>query len=129
EFSGRDDVLLRLAVGSTDRAPGGNPDSIEATVRRFMAELAENGNPPPAVEVIPMPSSESERARLHRDADCFLSPHRAEGTCRHMLEAMSMALPVIASNWGATAEVFDEATGYPLQCDVAKVRSTDPDCR
>ena len=47
-------------------------------------------------------------------ADAFVLPTHGEGWGRPIVEAMAMALPVIATNWSAPPEYLSSATGYVL---------------
>ncbi|KDO46311.1 hypothetical protein CISIN_1g0434122mg, partial [Citrus sinensis] len=47
-------------------------------------------------------------------ADVFVLPSRGEGWGRPLVEAMSMGLPVIATNWSGPTEYLTEENGYPL---------------
>jgi glycosyltransferase involved in cell wall biosynthesis len=47
--------------------------------------------------------------------DCFVSPHRAEGFGLTVAEAMARGLPVIATDYGGTADFVTEEVGYPLR--------------
>lgn len=51
---------------------------------------------------------------LYRTADCFVLPSRGEGWGRPHVEAMAMALPVIATNATGPTAFLDETVGYPL---------------
>jgi hypothetical protein len=52
---------------------------------------------------------------LYRSADCFVTPTRGEGFGLPIIEAMACGLPVIATNWGAHTDFFDEGVGYPIK--------------
>merc|ERR1711972_1291395 len=55
--------------------------------------------------------------RLYRAADAFVIPTRGEGWGRPHVEAMSMALPVIATNWSGSTEFLSETCSLPLRID------------
>jgi glycosyltransferase involved in cell wall biosynthesis len=54
---------------------------------------------------------------LYRSVDCFVLPSRGEGWGRPHVEAMSMGLPVIATNWSGPTAFLTEGNGYPLAID------------
>jgi glycosyltransferase involved in cell wall biosynthesis len=60
---------------------------------------------------------------LYKAADAFVLPSRGEGWGRPHVEAMAMALPVIATNWSGPAAYLDESVGYPLEFEVQPVPS------
>lgn len=45
---------------------------------------------------------------------CNLLLCRGEAFERRHMAAMSMGLPVIATNWGETTDILDKSTGYPI---------------
>ena len=55
--------------------------------------------------------------RLYKAADCFVLPSRGEGWGRPHVEAMSMELPVIATDWSGPQEFLNSENGYPLPID------------
>ncbi|KAL2324984.1 hypothetical protein Fmac_024042 [Flemingia macrophylla] len=59
----------------------------------------------------------SDLPRVYKAADAFVLPSRGEGWGRPLVEAMSMALPVIATNWSGPTEYLTEDNGYPLPVD------------
>lgn len=58
--------------------------------------------------------SQRELPRLYRSVDAFVLPSRGEGWGRPHVEAMAMALPVIATNWSGPTAYLDSSNGYPL---------------
>jgi glycosyltransferase involved in cell wall biosynthesis len=51
---------------------------------------------------------------LTASCDCVLSLHRSEGFGLLIAEAMMLGRPVIATDYGATAELLTPATGFPV---------------
>lgn len=56
----------------------------------------------------------ADLASLYSAADAFVLPSRGEGWGRPHVEAMSMALPVLATNWSGPVEFLDASVGYPI---------------
>jgi glycosyltransferase involved in cell wall biosynthesis len=56
----------------------------------------------------------ADLAALYKSADAFVLPSRGEGWGRPHVEAMSMGLPVLATNWSGPVEFLDETVGYPI---------------
>jgi glycosyltransferase involved in cell wall biosynthesis len=54
---------------------------------------------------------------LYAAADAFVLPSRGEGWGRPHVEAMSMALPVLATNWSGPTAFLDEEVGYPIEIE------------
>ena len=69
----------------------------------------------PAVRVIPRDRPQRLLPALYASFDCLVQPSRGEGWGRPHAEAMSMGLPVIATNWSGTTAFLTEANGYPLR--------------
>ncbi|XP_061985098.1 uncharacterized protein LOC133704316 [Populus nigra] len=55
--------------------------------------------------------------RMYKAAHAFVLPSRGEGWGRPLVEAMSMSLPVIATNWSGPTEYLTEENSYPLLVD------------
>lgn len=74
----------------------------------------------PRVFILPRASDE-EMPSLYAAADAFVLPSRGEGWGRPHVEAMAMALPVIATNWSGPTEFMTEANSYPVRIEDALV--------
>ncbi len=56
--------------------------------------------------------SDDEMAALLEGADCLLSLHRAEGFGYHMLEAMKLGTPVVATAWSGNLDFCTPETAF-----------------
>ncbi len=56
----------------------------------------------------------AELTGLLRTADCYLSPHRAEGFGLTLLEAMSLGKPVVATNYSGNVDFMTSDNSYPV---------------
>eukprot|EP00983_Pelagomonas_calceolata_P039228 1137083-Pelagomonas_calceolata.AAC.3 len=52
---------------------------------------------------------------LYRATDALVLPTHGEGWGRPQIEAMSMAKPVISTNWSGVAAFLHEGVGYPIR--------------
>ena len=62
-----------------------------------------------------------ELAGLIRASDCYVSPHRTEGFGLTVAEAMALGVPVIATDYGGTADFVTEEIGFPLRYRLVEV--------
>eukprot|EP00038_Savillea_parva_P025458 m.47762 g.47762 ORF g.47762 m.47762 type:complete len:478 (-) comp6926_c0_seq1:286-1719(-) len=111
EFSAADAVSLTLITNSFH-----TEDNLVEKVESFVeACAAQQGSTSiPHITVIDRHVPESNMPTLYRSMDCFVLPSRGEGWGRPHVEAMSMELPVIATNWSGPTAFLTEQTGYPL---------------
>ena len=75
----------------------------------------------PRVEVLRHSVETPELAALMRRCDCYVSPHRSEGFGLTVAEAMSLGVPVIATDYGGTADFVTEETGFPLHYRLVEI--------
>uniref|UniRef100_A0A7S3R792 Glycosyl transferase family 1 domain-containing protein n=1 Tax=Dunaliella tertiolecta TaxID=3047 RepID=A0A7S3R792_DUNTE len=54
---------------------------------------------------------------LYRATDALVLPTHGEGWGRPQIEAMSMAKPVISTNWSGVATFLHEGVGYPIRVE------------
>jgi len=106
EFRRSDDVVLVLKIFNHD---------IHFDVQRRLHELTNHPNAPRIVVLLNQEIAEHQMGALYRSADCFVLPTRGEGWGMPILEAMACGLPVIATDWGAQREFFNDQLGYPIR--------------
>ena len=54
---------------------------------------------------------------MYKAAHAFVLPSRGEVWLKHLVEAMSMSLKVITTNWSGPTEYLTEENSYPLPVD------------
>ena len=60
---------------------------------------------------------QSSLASLYKAADVFVLPSRGEAWGRPHVEAMSMGVPIIATNWNGPTEYQDNNNSFPLEVE------------
>lgn len=68
--------------------------------------------------------SASEQASLLALSDCFLSLHRAEGFGLHLLEALALGKPVIATGWSGNTAFLSEENSLPVAFTLKPLETT-----
>ncbi|KAK2971293.1 hypothetical protein RJ640_001319 [Escallonia rubra] len=114
EFSGVDGVALCLLTNPyhSDRNFG---NKIVEFVEDSDLERPVSGWAP--IYVIDTHIPQMDLPRLYKAASAFVLPSRGEGWGRPLVEAMSMSLPVIATNWSGPTEYLRGENSYPLPVD------------
>lgn len=115
EFTGADKVLLIIKTQSFHSG-----DDFHNKVLREIAQAQEAGadaQNPARYQLLSKDLALKDLPRLYRAADAFVLPSRGEGWGRPHVEAMSMALPVIATNWSGSTEFLHSDVALPLPLD------------
>uniref|UniRef100_J3MW91 Glycosyl transferase family 1 domain-containing protein n=1 Tax=Oryza brachyantha TaxID=4533 RepID=J3MW91_ORYBR len=114
EFSGADDVALYLLINAYH-----SDTDFSRKIRSFVKEssIEEPTDGWAEVRLIGEHVPQSALPRLYKAADAFVLPSRGEGWGRPVVEAMSMELPVIVTDWSGPTEYLTEENGYPLDID------------
>ncbi|CAI9091401.1 OLC1v1026426C1 [Oldenlandia corymbosa var. corymbosa] len=114
EFSAADGVALYMLTNPfhSDRDFG---NKIVEYVEDSDLEKPVNGWAP--VYVVDDHIPQVDLPRLYNAANAFVLPSRGEGWGRPIVEAMAMALPVIATNWSGPTEYLTLENSYPLDVD------------
>ncbi|MPR08712.1 glycosyltransferase family 4 protein [Microvirga tunisiensis] len=71
----------------------------------------------------------SDTRLFYAGLDLYLSLHRAEGFGLTVAEAMLAGVPVVSTNWSATAEFVDHLVGYPVPYELVPSSGTVDDRR
>jgi glycosyltransferase involved in cell wall biosynthesis len=94
-------LVLKVAHGEKDRTLSCQLDELSRRDRRLVVLR----------DMIP----ERELSGLVAACDCYVSPHRAEGFGLTVAEALARGVPVIATDFGGTADFVTDEVGYPLR--------------
>lgn len=89
--------------------------AVAALKEAFAAEAAAARHP--TLYVVDSHISDADFPRFYKAGDAFVLPSRGEGWGRPHVEAMSMGLPVISTNWSGITAYLDDSCGYPLAID------------
>jgi glycosyltransferase involved in cell wall biosynthesis len=108
-FSDHDRVRLVLKVSDADKDP---------EFSKYLDRLA--GRNARSV-VLRQTMGAHELAGLVCGCDCYVSPHRSEGFGLTVAEAMALGMPVIATDYGGTADFVTEEVGFPLRYRLVEV--------
>jgi glycosyltransferase involved in cell wall biosynthesis len=119
-FTAEDDVALFLRCDlyhETAAETATGTDLVAARIEAFAeARRRDNGattKTTPRVYALPR-VPETELPSAYAAADAFVLPSRGEGWGRPHVEAMSLGLPVIATNWSGPTAFMTRQNAYPL---------------
>ena len=124
EFDASDSVCLWMLCTVPARGSVSGCEILRERVRRHACETEVWGRPLPRWEVLEMP--DGGPAPFLLSCDCFVSSFRADPVGTSLVQAMLMEKPVVASNWGATTELMNTRTGYPVDCELETVSPSEP---
>lgn len=100
--AGQKDMRLLLKVSGHHAFP--------ADMAALQAAIASD----PAIHIEDRVMPNSDMQALLRCSDVVLSMHRSEGFGLVPAEAMLAGIPVVATDWSATAEIIDTSCGMPV---------------
>lgn len=116
EFGSEDQVSLYIRCNADDKNVEDFDELIKnCTEEKLKGPRASEGVPKnlpvlvrPLIPLTRMPS-------LYASADCFVLPTHGEGWGLPIIEAMSMEVPVIATNWSGCTEFLRSDNAYLLE--------------
>ncbi|WP_428988993.1 glycosyltransferase [Methylocapsa aurea] len=102
-----DDARVKLVIKthSVDRVRAPREMDVWRSVRNVVAECER-------IVLVDRILDDEEQVALIEGADCYVSLHRAEGFGYHMLEAMTLETPVIATAYSGNMEFCDDRTAF-----------------
>ena len=119
EFNGRSDRaelwILTSAFHSDTTTLADVIANIAASSAADRGDDANYAIPP--IRLLPFGIDQSRMPAVYAAADCFVLPSRGEGWGRPHVEAMSVGLPVIATNWSGPTQFMTEENSFPLKID------------
>lgn len=123
EFNSEDDVLLVILTNAY-HSDGTDFEEIASKHVRKQQRGKKNtelGDASRLPKVHFQPTvNQDQLPALYKAADVFVLPSRGEGWGRPHVEAMSMSLPIIATNWSGPTEYMTESNSYPLSTNGLK---------
>ncbi|KAJ7547733.1 hypothetical protein O6H91_08G101300 [Diphasiastrum complanatum] len=114
EFSAEDDVVLYLVTNAFHSSSNFDQDILSFVNKSKIIEPSLGW---PTVQLCDHHVPQIDLPSLYKAADVFVLPSRGEGWGRPHIEAMAMALPVIATNWSGMTEYMTDMNSYPLPLD------------
>ena len=100
----------------------GSPDAAQIARRDTIVDDPAFG---PDVVLFTEPLSDAETTDLLVACDCYVSLHRAEGFGLGVAEAMSLAKPVVATNWSGPVDHLTESNSFPVPASLISIDQHD----
>eukprot|EP00455_Lapot_gusevi_P053541 TRINITY_DN8369_c0_g1_i2.p1 TRINITY_DN8369_c0_g1~~TRINITY_DN8369_c0_g1_i2.p1 ORF type:complete len:302 (+),score=26.77 TRINITY_DN8369_c0_g1_i2:384-1289(+) len=112
QFSRQDQVVLYILTNAYH-----STSDFHVAIDNFLNSLnvGKSSDDWPVIELLPSGIPTTQLPSLYKAVDCFVLPSRGEGWGRPHVEAMSMALPVITTNWSGPQAFITEQNSYPLR--------------
>lgn len=124
EFTAGDPVELHIMT----KPFGTQKDNIAQQVHAWLARRGVTAShllSLPKVYVHTAYINDATYRRLYASCDCVVLPSRGEGWGRPQMEAMSMARPLITTNWSGPTAYINKQVAYPLAYDAITAASAD----
>ncbi|HXP93263.1 MAG TPA: glycosyltransferase [Candidatus Binatia bacterium] len=116
-FTDQDDVCLYIRSNFREL-------DVADEIRRYLKLCGHDVKRVAPIVVIPDKLSQADLAALYRSCDAFVLPSRGEGFGLPYLEAMSLGLPVIGTNWSGATDFLNARTGFLIDARLEPITST-----
>lgn len=103
-----------------------NAEHVMARIRTFVESSGRHWDDVPHIHVIAEELSELEMMRMYRSVNAFVLATKGEGWGLPAIQAMSMALPTIVSNWSGVVDFASEVNSYLIPVHAEEVPQASP---
>ena len=103
-----------------------NAQSVSGRTNEQVEKLRARVGQDPRIVLLDEPLSYREVMTLYASCDVLVSLHRSEGLGLPLIEAMSLAKPVIATAWSGNMDFMDEDSACLVPYELVPVRSSLP---
>jgi len=117
-FANKNDVALLLKVYQSNFLKDGTK-TIKDNIYKWKEEL--NLKHYPKIFLFLEELSTYDIMRLHKTGNCFVAPHRGEGWGYPQMEAMSVATPIISTNFGGIHKFLNNKNSWLLEYKLINV--------
>ena len=126
EFSAEDDVCLYLRTYLLSQPDGDPSEVLREKIKAYARTLNLEDKPLPRVEILPDQVPTPDLPRFYKAFDCLVAPSRGEGWGRPHHEAMTMGVPVIATNWSGNTAFMNEENSFLLEYEMSEINEIEP---
>lgn len=126
EFSSLDDVCLHIRSYGFGKPDMDASSYMWAKIKELAYNLKIAVNELPKISIIEEQIPTQDFPRLYKSVDCLVGVSRGEGWGRPMHEAMSMALPVIGTNWGGNTEYMTHENSVLVDYSLKEITIVEP---
>lgn len=116
-FTNKDDVCLFLRTYLLGNYDSDTTSYIQNKINSLIIKSGYSKSKLPKLELLTTQLSFEEMLRLYKSVDAFVLPSRGEGWGRPYMEAMSMSLPVIGTNWSGNTEFMTNENSYLIDVE------------
>lgn len=125
-FTKDDNVCLYLRTFLLSNYDVDTKKLIQNKINSFIDKVGYNKEELPRIELLTKQLSFNDMIKLYKSVDAFVLPSRGEGWGRPYMEAMSMELPVIGTNWSGNKEFMTNENSYLIDIEgLVKIKENE----